>query len=134
MEILIPLFDAHYAEIKSLSTMDTSMCTPSNSKTLFPDGSVVFTDNPYSGNRNYAGLLRDSGLETILESSLRGADQCQLYIYGDPEYPDRPYLVCPFKGSRLSDAELVFNARVSSIRVALEWSLSKIDNYFLFVD
>lgn len=66
---------------------------------VFPDGIVVFMDGPYSGNRHGAGSLHDSVLETILESNLRGADRRQLYIYGDPEYVDRSYLVCPFKGS-----------------------------------
>lgn len=101
---------------------------------VFPDGIVVYMDGPYSGNRHDAGLLRDSGLEAILEANLRGTDQRQLCIYGDPAYPDRPYLVCPFKGSRLADDELAFNAKMSSIRIVVEWSFGKIVNLFPFVD
>ena len=63
----------------------------------FPDGIIAFMDGPYAGSRHDAGLLRDSGLEEILETNLRGVDGRQLCIYGDAAYPDRPYIVCPSK-------------------------------------
>ena len=101
---------------------------------IFSDGIIVFMDGPYPGNRHDAGLLRESGLAGILERNLRGVDRRQLCIYGDTAYPDRPYLVCPFKGANLTDDQQMFNARMSNVRIVVEWSFGKIVNLFPFVD
>ena len=101
---------------------------------LMPDGLIAYMDGPYSGNRHDAGLLRDSGLGVILETHLRGVDGRQLCIYGDLAYPNRPYLAHPFKGSRLTDEQELFNSTMAGLRIAVEGSFGKILALFPFVD
>ena len=100
----------------------------------FPDGMVVFMDGPYAGNRHDSGILRESGLGEILEANLRGVDGRQLCIYGDPAYPDRDYLVCPYKGSQITDAQAAFNSNMADVRISVEWNFGKILSIFPFVD
>ena len=101
---------------------------------IFPDGIIVFMDGPYAGKRHDAGLFRDSGLSDILESNLRGVDRRQLCLYGDAAYPERPYLVPPFKGSQVTQDQHDFNARMAQLRISVELSFGKIVNLFPFVD
>ena len=99
-----------------------------------PDGIVIFSDGPYAGRQHDAGLFRESRLGEILENGLRGADGRQLCIYGDAAYPQRPYLVSPFKGSQLSLEQRIFNARMAGLRIAVELSFGKAIRLFPFVD
>ena len=41
-------------------------------------------------------------------------------------YPQRPYLVSPFKGSQLSHEQNTFNARMAGLRIAVELSFGKV--------
>ena len=99
---------------------------------VFPDGIIVFADGPYSGNRHDAGLFRDGGLEEILGTRLKGADGSQLCFYGDAAYPGRLFMFGPYKGSSLTSEETFFNGRMSSLRISVEWSFSKVSTLFAF--
>ena len=94
----------------------------------------MFMDGPYAGNRHDAGMVRVSILEAILMSHLKGRDGRQLYIYGDPAYADRSYLVRPFKGPQLTEEQQYFNTTMSRLRIAVECSFGKIVALFPFVD
>ena len=98
----------------------------------FPDGMIVFADGPYTGNRHDTGLFRDSGLAGILEGHLWGVDGRQPQLYGDSAYPERPYLVCPYKGSALTSEQTMFNNKMSSLRISVEWSFGKVATLFAF--
>ena len=53
---------------------------------------------------------------------------------GDPAYPLRPQLLCPYKGGQLTAAQSQFNAQMSGVRIAVEWSYQKVIQLFAFVD
>jgi hypothetical protein len=55
-------------------------------------------------------------------------------VYGDPAYPLRPQLMCPFKGGRLTQSQRQFNRAMSMNRIVVEWGFGKILQLFAFVD
>ena len=97
---------------------------------IFPNGIIMLMDGPYPGSRHDAGILRISGLGTLLERELRGTDQRQLYLYGDCGYPDRPYLVCPYRGSDLTPEQMMFNTTMSTLRISVSVDLVKFCDTF----
>ena len=99
-----------------------------------PDGLVSLLAGPYEGKRHDSGMLRESGLLPLLEQysvSPAGEIMC---IYGDPAYPLRPHLQAPFKGANLTGDQQLWNSRMSSVRVSVEWLFGDIVNFFKFVD
>ena len=54
-------------------------------------------------------------------------------LYGDPAYPLRPYLQCPFRGANLTNEEQLFNSRLSSARECVEGEFGKILQIFAFL-
>ncbi|KAE8959468.1 hypothetical protein PR002_g30533 [Phytophthora rubi] len=43
-------------------------------------------------------------------------------IYGDQGYPLRSWIICPYAGAVLTNAQTQFNLDLSKARVAVEWS------------
>lgn len=75
-------------------------------------------------------MLRASGLLDALR--LRYP---QFAIYGDPAYPLSSTLLRPFRGAAvLAEAELAFNASMSSVRESVEWGFGTITNTFQSLD
>ena len=56
-------------------------------------------------------------------------------IYGDPAYPPRVYLQCPFaKRPNLTDAEQAYNRSMSRVPISAECIFGDIINYFEFTN
>lgn len=72
---------------------------------------------PYKGHRHDAGILRESQLYEQLQELVQGHDYV---IYGDTAYPLRPLLMTPYAGSQLKDYEAQFNAKMSTVRQAVD--------------
>ena len=99
-----------------------------------PDGLVSLLAGPYEGKRHDSGMLRESGLLPLLERhSLSPAGEI-MCIYGDPAYPLRPQLQAPFKGANITEDQQLWNSRMSSVRVSVEWLFGDIINFFKFID
>lgn len=79
-------------------------------------------------------MLAMSSLYPLLEIHSHDPNGEPLAIYGDPAYPHRVHLQCPYKGANLSNAQRQFNASMSSVRVAVEWPFGEIATYFAFND
>ena len=83
-------------------------------------------------------MLDESGLLTDLQRHCHTSQGEQLCIYGDPAYPLRPELMCPFReggyGRPLIPRMPAFNTAMSSVRVSVEWLFGDITNYFRFID
>lgn len=79
-------------------------------------------------------MLAMSGLYPVLEMHSHGPNGEPLAIYGDPAYPHRVHLQCPYKGANLSNVQQQFNKAMSSVRVAVEWPFGEIATYFAFND
>ena len=86
------------------------------------------------GRKHDAGMLAESHLLDYLHQyafSLAGQPLC---IYGDPAYPIRVHLQCPFRNGVLTPQMEVYNTAMSSVRTSVEWLFEDIINYFKFLD
>ena len=57
-----------------------------------------------------------------------------LCIYGDPAYPIRVHLQCPFRNGVLTPQMEAYNTAMSTVRTSVEWLFGDIINYFKFLD
>ena len=74
------------------------------------------------GRRHDSGLLAMSGLLDHLEEHSFRPDGQPLCVYGDPAYPHRTHLQCPFaRRPDLTVEEQAFNQSMSTVRIAVEW-------------
>lgn len=80
-------------------------------------------------------MLAMSGLLEQLEQHSFSLDGQPLCIYGDPAYPHRVHLQCPFaRRPDLTDDEQAFNQSMSRVRICVEWVFGDIVNFFKFTD
>ena len=98
------------------------------------NGLIAHLFGPVEGRRHDCYLLRESGLLQQLEEHSVDEDGNTLCIYGDPAYPLRPHLQCPFKGNQLTEVQNHFNQSMSAVRVTVEWSFGDIINNFKSID
>ena len=56
------------------------------------------------------------------------------FLYGDPAYPVRQYILAPFRGTQRSPAKERFNADMSAVRTCVERGYGNIVIYFAFLD
>lgn len=98
-----------------------------------PDGIITHLSGPYEGQRHDVRMLVESNLLPILQESLQVEGKTYV-IYGDPAYGLRKNIVSPFKGTQLNDQQQLFNKRMSSVRVSVEWCFGGVFNNWSFVD
>ena len=55
-------------------------------------------------------------------------------LYGDPAYPLRWYLQCPFRGAHLTQQQKEYNKSMSKVRVSVEWLFGNLIETFKFTD
>ncbi|KAE8953635.1 hypothetical protein PF005_g32953 [Phytophthora fragariae] len=55
-------------------------------------------------------------------------------IYGDPAYGVSEYLCCPFALAAHGSLEEEFNARMSSVREAVEWGFGRVKTLWSFIN
>lgn len=84
------------------------------------------------GRRHNAGMLTDSGLLTQLQQ--RGFDNtgCPMCFDGDPAYPHRVHLQCPYRHARLTVQQEAFNTAMSTVRESVDWLFRDIIECFMF--
>ena len=100
-----------------------------------PNGLIAHFYGPVEGRRHDSAMLAMSGLLAQLEEfSFSPAGQ-PLCIYGDPAYPHRIHLQCPYQQRHnLTPEQQAFNQSMSRVRVSVEWIFGEIVSYFKFVD
>ena len=99
-----------------------------------PNGMIANLFGPIEGKRHDCAMLRSSGVLNLLQQYSHDPQGNQLSLYGDPAYPLNPYLLCPFKGANLTNAEKDFNKSMSAVRVSVEWIFGDVVNRFKFTD
>ena len=100
-----------------------------------PNGMIANLYGPTEGRRHDSGILAMSGLLNQLGQHSFSPDGQPLSIYGDPAYPHRVHLQCPFaRRPNLTDEEQAFNQSMSKVRVSVEWVFGDIVSYFKFTD
>ena len=100
-----------------------------------PNGLIANLFGPVEGRRHDSGKLAMSGLVLQLQHmSFSPAGQA-MCIYGDPAYPHRIHLQCPFaRRQELTPAQEAFNQSMSQVRVSVEWVFGDVVTYFKFTD
>ena len=88
---------------------------------VIPNGLIANLYGPMEGRRHDCALLRASGLiEQFEVRQLYDRQGLPFCLYGDPAYPLRPYLLCPFRGAIITVEEEHFNSMMSSVRECVE--------------
>lgn len=93
-----------------------------------PDGILRSLCGAYNGTMHDARMMEESGIEAVLRENmtLDGQIYC---IYGDPAYRRSPFLLTPWAGNLMPDSpEAVFNKRMASVRISVEWGFGKLNN------
>jgi hypothetical protein len=94
------------------------------------NGLILSMHGPIEGRRHDIALLRSSNIgEKWMASAPANS-----YMYGDPAYPLRAWLLSPYKGTNLTPKQTAFNTAMSSVRVTVEWSFGDIIRYWAFLD
>ena len=100
-----------------------------------PNGLIAYLYGPVEGRSHDNGMLAMSGLLQQLEQHSFAPDGQALCIYGDPAYPLRLHLQCPFaRRAALTEEQQAYNESMSRVRVSVEWVFGDIVNYFKFTD
>ena len=100
-----------------------------------PNGLIANLFGPVEGRSHESGMLAMSVLLPQLEQMSFSATGQALCLYGDPAYPHRMHLQCPFAQRQdLSENEQAFNQSMSQVRVSVKWVFGDVVNYFKFTD
>lgn len=86
------------------------------------------------GRKHDASMLADSGLLRDLQQYAFDHGGQPTCLYGDPAYPLRVHLQCPFRFRVLTDQMKAYNTAMSAVRSSVEWLFGDIINYFKFLD
>ena len=100
---------------------------------MLPNGIIGNMFGPIEGRRHDSYMLRESGILPQLQN-LPHRNNIPFALYGDPAYPLRPQLLCPFRGARITEVQQDFNTVMSSVRQCVEWGFGKITSLWAFLD
>ena len=98
---------------------------------VLPNGLIANLYGPVVGIRHDSFMMYDSGLPQQMQTLL-GAQN--FYLYGDPGYPIRRFLITPFLGNNLTQAQREFNSTMSKMRICVEWEFGDLFEQFAFLD
>ena len=99
---------------------------------VLPNGMIGHFYGPEVGRRHDTHLLHTSGLNGTL-AELQEGNPIQYKVYGDAAYPIMSHVTRGFLGANLNDAQKMYNKRLASVRVSVEWTFGKIVNTYSFV-
>ena len=100
-----------------------------------PNGLISNLYGPVEGRRHDSSMLAMSNLYPLLVQHSITPNGTPLCIYGDPAYPIRTQLKCPFPCRfALNPQQKEFNKAMSNGRTAVEWVFGEIVRYFVFMD
>ena len=98
-----------------------------------PNGLIAHMFGPIEGRRHDAFMLGVSGLANKLHRFQTPTGEPYV-IYGDPAYGLACNIISPFRGTRLTDDEQMFNTQMSKVRASVEWGFGKICQNFAYLD
>ena len=99
-----------------------------------PNGMIANLFGPVEGTRHDSSMLLLSGFMPVLQNFSFCENREQLCIYGNPAYPLRWYLQCPFRGANITAEQDAFNASMSRVSVSVEWLFGEVIETFKFTD
>jgi nuclease HARBI1 len=90
-----------------------------------PDGLLFNIYGPEDGRRHDMTLYNKSGIDEELSVAIL-VDRKQFCIYGDAAYVLRPFLQVGFPTVNADPETSIYNAKMSSVRIAVEWTYKDI--------
>lgn len=101
---------------------------------MSPAGIILHLFGPVEGRRHDASMLDTSGLLPQLDQLNRPAHLGggPYAVYGDPAYPLRTHLLCPFADPDTPEQQH-FNKAMSEVRIAVEWGFGGVLQQFAFL-
>ncbi|KAF0692753.1 Aste57867_16212 [Aphanomyces stellatus] len=99
-------------------------------RVVVPDGIIVSMYGPVEGRRHDSTVL---GMSRILDRIRIHDDLCVWCLYGDPAYGCVECLCCPFPAAPPGSDEAAFNAAMSAVREAVEWSFHLVKGLWPFL-
>ncbi|KAF4039253.1 DDE superfamily endonuclease [Phytophthora infestans] len=78
------------------------------------NGLIILLYGPVEGRRHDGYMLRASEIEAEMRK------HPEFLIYGDQSYPLRSWLIVPYAGAVLTNAQKQFNFDLSKARIAVE--------------
>ncbi|XP_068752999.1 uncharacterized protein [Montipora capricornis] len=101
---------------------------------VLPNGLIANMYGPVEGRKHDASMLTESGFLRDLQQFAFSHARQPMCVYGDPAYPLRVHLQCPFRHGVLTDQMKAYNASMSVVRSSVEWLFGDIINYFKCLD
>jgi len=98
-----------------------------------PDGLIACLFGPINGRRHDSFMLRVSHILEQLDQ-LMPIDGVMYALYGDPAYPQFPYLMTPYRNPGEGSVQAAFNTTMSSVRETVEWNFKEIVCQFAYLD
>ncbi|CAM9357653.1 unnamed protein product [Chrysoparadoxa australica] len=96
-----------------------------------PDGILRECWGPMLARRHDAHMLYESGLLDVLDDNFNDAANKRPWaLYGDPAYPETPWLMVGFRVRH----EAAFNKRMNKCRVSVEWRFRKVIANWAYAD
>ncbi|XP_069109973.1 uncharacterized protein [Argopecten irradians] len=99
-----------------------------------PNGIVAHLFGPMEGRRHDAALFRESSVEMQMRRHMTTRQGNTFVVYGDPAYPLTPHIITPYRNGVLSANQMLFNKKMSAVRICVEWNFGKVLSLFAFLD
>ena len=100
---------------------------------MLPNGIMPMPFGPCNGKNHDALMLDRSGVVRIMRRICRSLGRT-FQLYGDPAYPQSPWIGGPFRHTRLNADQEDFNVRMSSTRISNEWGFGKVKLNWAYLD
>jgi hypothetical protein len=105
---------------------------------ISPDGMIIHIFGSIEGRRHDETCFKQSGVLEILKKHFwtpgTPENREPLVVYGDPAYTVSTHVCTPYKGASLTEAQQLFNTRMSRIREPVEWVSKEIGEQFAFLN
>ena len=100
-----------------------------------PNGLIAHLYGPIEGRRHDAGMLRESRVLTQMQRHMTAPNGRLFSVYGDPAYPlSDGHILAPYRGGAISRNQMLFNKRMSAVRICVEWAFGKVISLFAYLD
>jgi hypothetical protein len=102
---------------------------------VIPNGLISHLYGPIEGRHHDAGMLRESNVLAQMANHMTSPNGHIFSVYGDPAYPlGDGYIIPPYRGGAISRNQMIFNKRMSAVRICVEWAFGKVLSLFAYLD
>jgi hypothetical protein len=102
---------------------------------VIPNGLISHLYGPIDGRHHDAGMLRESNVLAQMANHMTSPNGHIFSVYGDPAYPlGDGYIIPPYRGGAISRNQMIFNKRMSAVRICVEWAFGKVLSLFAYLD